>query len=54
VLKEFVPREALQMHTIGDLDQSIEQAVLNKQLRGPLTDAQKATILKTVADLNAK
>jgi hypothetical protein len=42
------------MNKIGDLDQSIELGIVNKQLKGPLTDAQKATIHKTVADLNAQ
>lgn len=53
VIKEFLPPEFLQMSRIGDLDQSIEQGIVNKQLKGPLTDAQKAAIHKTVADLNA-
>ena len=54
IIKEFIPRESLSMDRIGDLDTSIEQAVVNKQLRGPLTDAQKVAIHKTVADLNGK
>lgn len=54
IIKEFIPRESLAMDKIGDLDTSIEQAVINKQLRAPLTDAQKAAIHKTVADLNGK
>ncbi len=54
IIKEFIPRASLVMHTIGDLDTSIEQAVVNKQLRGPLTAEQVAAIHKTVADLNAK
>ena len=54
IIKEFIPRESLAMHTIGDLDQSIEQAVANKQLKAPLTNEQKATIHNTVAELNVK
>ncbi len=54
IIKEFIPRESLVMNKIGDLDTSIEQAVINKQLRAPLTDAQKAAIHKTVAELNGK
>ncbi len=54
ILVEFFPRKAFTIDKIGDLDASIAQAVENKQLKGPLTDAQKATIHKTVADLNAK
>lgn len=54
IIKEFVPRESLVMNKIGDLDLSIEQAVANKQLKAPLTDAQKAAIHATVAELNVK
>lgn len=54
ILTDFFPRKAFTIDKIGDLDSSIEQAVANKQLKGPLTDAQKAAIHKTVADLNAK
>lgn len=54
ILKDFFPRKAFTIDKIGDLDASIEQAIANKQLRGPLTDAQKAAIHKTVADLNKK
>lgn len=54
LLKDFVPREALQMSKIGGLDKSIEQALANKQMRGPLTDAQKDGIYKLVAELNSK
>jgi NitT/TauT family transport system substrate-binding protein len=53
ILAEFYPREAFTMNRVGDLEQSIEQAIANKQLRGPLTDAQTAGIHKLVADLNA-
>jgi NitT/TauT family transport system substrate-binding protein len=54
IIKEFMPKEATVMDRIGDLDVSIEQAITNKQLKGPLTDEQKAAIHKTVAELNAK
>lgn len=54
ILTDFFPRKAFTINKIGDLDASIAQAVENKQLKGPLTDAQKAAIHKTVADLNAK
>ncbi len=54
ILTDFFPRRAFTIDKIGDLDASIEQAIENKQLRGPLTDAQKAAIHKTVAELNAK
>lgn len=54
ILKEFFPRKAFTIDKIGDLDASIAQAVTNKQLRAPLSDAQKAAIHKTVADLNKK
>ncbi|CAN0376089.1 unnamed protein product, partial [Phaeothamnion confervicola] len=54
IIKEFMPRAATVMDKIGDLDTSIEQAIANKQLKGPLTDAQKAGIHKTVAELNAR
>jgi NitT/TauT family transport system substrate-binding protein len=54
ILTDFFPRKAFTIDRIGDLDASIEQAISNKQLKGPLTDAQKATIHKTVAELNAK
>lgn len=54
ILADFFPRKAFTIDKIGDLDASIAQAVENKQLKGPLTDAQKAAIHKTVADLNAK
>ena len=54
IIKEFIPRESLVMNVIGDLDQSVEQAVVNKQLKSPLTAEQKAAIHKTVAELNAK
>ena len=54
ILADFFPRKVFTIDKIGDLDASIAQAVENKQLKGPLTDAQKAAILKTVADLNAK
>ncbi len=54
ILADFFPRKAFTIDKIGDLDASIAQAVANKQLKGPLTDAQKAAIHKTVADLNAK
>lgn len=52
IIKEFIPRESLAMDKIGDLETSIEQAVINKQLRAPLTNEQKAAIHKTVAELN--
>lgn len=54
ILTDFFPRKALDMTRIGDLDASIAQAVANKQLKGPLTDAQKAAIHKTVADFTSK
>lgn len=54
ILKDFFPRHVFKIDKIGDLDASIEQAVANKQLKGPLTDAQKAAIHKTVAELNKK
>ena len=54
VIKEFMPPEFMRMNRIGDLDQTIEQGIANKQLKGPLTDAQKAAIHKAVADLNAQ
>ncbi len=54
ILIDFFPRRAFTIDKIGDLDASIAQAVENKQLKGPLTDAQKAAIHKTVTDLNAK
>lgn len=54
ILADFFPRKALTIDRIGDLDASIAQAVANKTLKGPLTDAQKAAIHKTVADFNAK
>lgn len=54
ILTDFFPRKAFTIDRIGDLDASIEQAVANKQLKSPLTDAQKAAIHKTVADLNKK
>lgn len=54
ILKDFFPRHVFKIDVIGDLDASIAQAIENKQLRGPLTDAQKATIQKTVAELNKK
>ena len=54
ILADFFPRKVFTIDKIGDLDASIAQAVENKQLKGQLTDAQKAAILKTVADLNAK
>lgn len=53
IIKEFMPPASLVMNKIGDLDQSIQLGIVNKQLKGPLTDAQKATIHKTVADMNA-
>ncbi len=54
ILADFFPRKAFTIDKIGDLDASIAQAVENKQLKSPLTDAQKAAIHKSVADLNAK
>ena len=42
------------MDRIGDLDASVAQAVANKTLKAPLTDAQKAAIHKTVAEFNGK
>jgi NitT/TauT family transport system substrate-binding protein len=54
ILDQFFPRKAFTIDKIGDLDASIEQAVANKQLKSPLTDAQKAAIHKTVAELNAR
>ena len=54
ILADFFPRKAFTIDKIGDLDGSIAQAVDNKQLKAPLTDAQKAAIHKTVAELNAK
>jgi NitT/TauT family transport system substrate-binding protein len=54
ILKDFFPRHVFKIDVIGDLDASIAQAIENKQLRGPLTDAQKAAIHKTVAELNKK
>ena len=54
IIKEFIPRESLVMNKIGDLETSIEQAVVNKQLRAALTQAQKAAIHNTVAELNGK
>lgn len=53
IIRDFLPREAFVMNKIGDLEMSIEQAIANKQLRGPLTDAQKAGIHSLVAELNA-
>ena len=54
ILAEFFPRKAFTIDKIGDLDASIAQAVANKTLKAPLTDAQKTAIHKTVADFNAK
>ena len=54
ILADFFPRKAFTIDRIGDLDGSIAQAVDNKQLKSSLTDAQKAAIHKTVAELNAK
>ena len=54
ILVDFFPRHVFTIDKIGDLDASIAQAVENKQLKSPLTDAQKAAIHKTVAELNAK
>lgn len=54
IIADFFPREAFRIDRIGDLDASIAQAIENKQLRGPLTEAQKAAIHKTVAELNAR
>lgn len=54
ILTDFFPRKALDMHKIGDLDASMAQALANKQLKAPLTDAQKAAIHKTVAEFTSK
>lgn len=54
ILTDYFPRSAFTMNKIGDLDASIEQAIANKQLKGPLTDVQKAAIHKTVADFTWK
>ena len=54
LLEEFIPREALRMDKIGGLDKSIEQAIANRQIKGPLSDAQRDGIHKLVAELNAK
>ncbi len=54
IIADFFPRKAFTIDKIGDLDASIAQAIENKQLRGPLTDEQKAAIHKTVAELNKK
>ena len=54
ILTDFFPRKVFTIDKIGDLDASIEQAVANKQLKGPLTEEQKAAIHKTVAELNAR
>ena len=54
LLNEFIPREALRMDRIGGLEKTIEQGLANKQLRGPLSEAQKDGIHKLVAELNSK
>ena len=54
ILAEFFPRKAFTIDKIGDLDATVTQAVANKTLKAPLTEAQKAAIHKTVAEFNAK
>ena len=54
ILADFFPRSALAINKIGDLDASIAQALANKTLKGPLSDAQKAAIHKTVAEFTGK
>ena len=54
IIRDFMPRESTVMDRIGDLEQAIEQGIVNKQLRGPLTDAQKAAVHKLVAEMNAR
>ena len=54
ILTDFFPRKAFTIDKIGDLDATVTQAVANKTLKGPLTEAQKAAIHKTVAEFNAK
>ena len=50
--KMAYPKSMMQMTKIGGLDTTIQEAIDSKRLDKPMTDAQKAELVKWVAQLN--